>query len=286
MKISIITSKSEAKECIPSGEYKDLCTIFDKPKILFIDNMKASDFKALEEYDFVIVKTRDIGAIKRLEKYGIKSSAESMTALSFNLDKTKIKKINIESQYIHVPLETQHPETGVVYFVKPKFGENSNHIDSGSICYNRVDAMLRMRYLQRLGIEPLCEEYIDGLDATVACYYDESKQLHICPIVIGSPDGILTKETKDGDRETYASLPDEYLEPVQNAMRELVKVVDCKRMCRVDMRIRKSDGVPFVIEVNLYAGLSKRGYLYECLRICEGKTYEEAIKAVLNSSRD
>ncbi|MDD3404960.1 MAG: hypothetical protein PHH23_01660 [Paludibacteraceae bacterium] len=238
------------------------------------------------ENDVVLVETRLDFIIRHLESCGYRHTGESPFTLSFNRDKTLLKGC----KYIRTPRMFTIDEVvdGVEYFVKPKFSENSIGIDERSLCKSRKEVLERVDYLKlRYRCEPLIEEYIDGLECTVGVVNCNGNE-HFFPIVINPNCGCnwITERAKNGDTETFLDMEKivghELCNKIILAAFDVFCKVKAHHYMRIDMRIDKN-GVPYIIETNLYPGLAGNGYLYRGFEV-QGRSYHEMINVILESA--
>lgn len=65
------------------------------------------------------------------------------------------------------------------YFVKPRFGASSAHIDESSIANHWEDARKKIIELQRYDIDVIVEKFVNGTFYSVPIYFNDSTAIHL-----------------------------------------------------------------------------------------------------------
>lgn len=167
----------------------------------------------------------------------------------------------VHSGRVYVDLDdlAAAPEFPGPYFVKPRFGANSEHIDSESAQESWVGASAVAARLIEIGEEVLVESLIDGRDITVTVLA-ATPNMALTPTLFQSelPYGIATERQKrllDGGRSGQPleePVLGERLKELALRFADHAKPFD---YMRVDFRQSLPDGRLFLMECNLNSNL-------------------------------
>ena len=240
------------------------------------------------ETDVVLLRTASKSLIETVHKKGVRSTAETFEKYTLAADKAylssflKCKQILVPNQYyIDEIIE------GKKYFVKPRYGSESFGISDKSICKSKQDVASQVDYLSNVfHKEALIEEYIAGVDCTVACYIEPITgqiQTHAIKIECSSEGGVQTHQRKFGYDEICSSLVGKEQEYACNLAYQIFRVMELKHHARIDFRMT-SDCKMYLIDVNLIPGLGPLAHFAKCLLLTENRSYIDSLKAILNSA--
>lgn len=144
-----------------------------------------------------------------------------------------------------------------------------------------------MRLLeQEYDKEVVIEEFIDGVDCTVACYYDpetESVKTYAIQVECDEVGGIQTHKGKFEYNEYCSALDDETNERVCEISKDVFHLLKIKHHARIDFR-KADDGKLYLIDVNLLPGLGPSAHFAKCMLLTENKSYADAIWAIIDSA--
>lgn len=242
------------------------------------------DLSFIKEDDIVLVRTRDKAisecVMEAQNRVGFKSTLESSETEFLTHDKEALKDVLYQCG-VAFPKSVSlgNVKDGTLYFVKPRFGENSIGIDSHSICDTREKVLAKYRSLSQLGLDPIIEEYIAGRDLTTTVIRsNDGVKAYSVFTDVDNGNGIQTDETKRDFTFNAVCCSDKALE---NAAKQVFNAVGAKHHLRIDFRLL--NGVFYVIDVNMIPGLAPNGYLSMCLKEY-GINYYEAVRMVVNSA--
>ena len=286
--IWVVANKLEEDGSYPT--YKYYKKAFDDSEIDIYCAGQDEDFSFLKEDDIAVIRTRDENISNCLReaqrRMGFKSTVESPQTRIMMYDKNIVK--TLFNQY-GIPCPKTIAEDKVVdgemYFVKPKYGENSIGIDKDSLCKSKSQVEAKCKSLRDQGIEPMIEEYIDGFDitASVICMsgsngvrVDAIKDITECDFqTFEDKDRFINDPSKPCDVTAYDS------KKVDSIARCVFSILRAKHYMRIDFR--ESGGVPYVIDVNMIPGLAPNGYMSRCLE-AHGVGYHDMVRMVVNSA--
>lgn len=219
--------------------------------------------------DFILCETRDKKVRANIAASGIPSSVESDNTVYLCEDKDAVKPL-LESIGVKCP-KTIHDMNevvnGNVYFVKPKHGEDSNGIDNDCRCTTLSEVINKSVSIVDAGDEPIIEEFVEGRECTVALIED-GDGIKVFPISIDFENeyGIFTHEKKMSYEEECAPF---YKEALIESATKAFKAIGCRNYMRIDYKVTM-DGVPYLIDLNLYPGLGPIDHFGKCLSLCAG----------------
>lgn len=245
------------------------------------------DFDFLTADDVVLLRSGEKRMVEKLiarqKEVGFKSTIENPETIAAAYNKAEIKSLLINAG-INTPklFFRKDVMNGGSYFVKPMFGEDSKEISLQSVCRSKMQVETYADYLMNKGIVPLIEQYIDGIDCTVAVIKDaESGEIktYAIDIEVDNAYGIQTQEVKSG---TIAYCQPTATPEVNEISKKAFEAVGAKHYLRIDYRITP-EGVPYLIDLNVFPGFGIAGYMYRSLMLTRNKSYRDFIKEILRS---
>lgn len=284
--IWVINHISEYDESFPTFRYYR--EVIGRENIRIYCAKDGETFDFLMSDDIVLLRSGDSSMVKSLiarqNEVGFISTVESPTTIATAYNKAKIKSILVKAG-IRTPRSFSLNEVtdGQLYFVKPMFGEDSKGISLQSVCHSTDEIERYARNLSMDGLTPIIEEYIDGTDCTVAVIRDAHTgeiNTYAIDIEVDNEFGIQTEEVKSG---TIAYCQPTSTPSVNEISRKVFKAVDAKHYMRIDYRITK-EGVPYLIDLNIFPGFGIAGYMYRSLMLTQNKSYRDFIMEILNSA--
>ncbi len=250
------------------------------------------DFSFIGHNDVVLMRTRDENIVScvrdRQKEAGFISTLESEFVNQITHDKVATKALLLQNGFPHPEtIQLEEVEDGRRYFVKPRYGENSIGIDENSLCTTRKQVENKCKSLLDIGIEPMIEVYIDGFDVTTSLIYNPKNGILRADTIRGFPQCSAGFQTFE-DKESYVYDPFKPFnaEAYDNALvDEIAKciftLIGAKHYLRIDFRVRFN--TPYVLDVNMIAGLAPNGHMSKCLQT-HNVHYHDFIKMVVNSA--
>lgn len=280
--IWVIANSREEDGTFPT--YKYYKSAYPKSAIDIFCATGNDDLSFIKKDDIVLARTRDKAISECVRKaqsrVGFISTLESCETEFLTHDKEALKDV-LRKCGVAFPksVSLKDIEDGTTYFVKPKFGENSIGIDNHSICDTREKVLAKYHSLSQSGLEPIVEEYIAGRDLTATVIHSEDG-LKVYSIFTDADNSnsIQTDATKRNFTFNAVRCSDKALE---NTAKQVFNAVGAKHHLRIDFRL--SNGVFYVIDVNMIPGLAPNGYLSMCMKEY-GIDYYDAIRMVVNSA--
>ena len=253
----------------------------DEVRIISVTRDTSLDFISRE--DIVIAQTRDREVLNRIVERGARNTVESERTILLTKDKEEIKRkiepLNWNVCSAKTVRERDAIEEGRTYFVKPRFGEDSNGVDERSKCTTARQVQAKCDELRGMGYEPIVEEYIDGYECTAAVLNCDSEIL-VFPVKVNIPTEFVTHEVKFSENEVCEPLEDGYL---KNLIRAAVMSIfpDCHYM-RVDFRVK--DKRVYIIDFNLFPGLGPIDHFAKCLALNKNLSYRDILLAIAGTA--
>lgn len=284
--IWIVTTESEKNSLIPDKKLAVIKKALGEENVRRIIAKDKDYLDVIAPSDTVLVETKDYDLIDAIGQTGARHTAESIQAIKCDEDKILLKSVLAGYGVLtpHTYSEQDLFADGKKYFVKPLILEDSIGIDAGSLCETRAAVLERVKQIREsFGKSSIIEEYIDGYDCTVAVIPHISHLL-VLPIRINGNHecDYLTFDAKNADKETYSKIDND--RQIIKAAITTFSAIRAEHYARIDMRIAK-DGTPYVIEVNLYPGLSNTGYMYRCFELNTSVTYKEMLELILATAK-
>lgn len=243
--------------------------------------------------DIVLLRTASPSLIETIEEKGIISTAESN--LTYNQVGDKVYLANFLKKFgIRVPrqFKMEELEEGKTYFVKPRYGSDSMGITTKCICRSIAEVREQVARLEAQIGEVVIEEFIDGIDCTVACvknsdgYSTGSFSTAAISVECEETEGIQTRDCKVGFKE-YCSKVDNILNEYLESRAILIcAALGIRHHARIDFRFSKTDekGELYVIDVNLLPGLGPIDHFSKCFLLAKNQSYTDTIKSIVNSA--
>lgn len=261
---------------------------------LGIDNVSIHSVEEDDELDFiqpediVIAQTRNDVVLRKIAKKGVRSTIESRDTIMYTKDKEVVKErllaAGICCPKSYTIQQVSDAYSGERFFVKPLLGEDSKGITPSSVCSTLSEVCEQTQALQLLGYEAIVEEFIDGVDATVAVFKDATKggEVRCYPIsvCVDSQYGIITHEKKHAEDEVCSAISNDRLSDIA---KDVFEAVGGKHYMRIDFRISKN-GTPYCIDLNLYPGLGITDHLAKCTLLCSNMSYRDTLNQVINTA--
>lgn len=287
--IRIITTEEERASLCPARKFEQISGELGKEEVSLhvLKEEEIEDaLKSFGKEDTVLAETKNYRILTAVRESGMRSTAENIQAVKFDEDKLLLKRV-LAPRMVLTPREVNlatESTLHVSYFVKPLMLEDSIGIDECSLCRNVEEAKRKVEAIrQDYGLPSIVEEYIDGEDVTCAVVKNRDG-LFMLPVVIqpNAASPYLSYDAKNSNRETYSPVNDSILRMrICQAAAETFDAIGAEHYARIDMRIK--DGRPYVLEVNLYPGLGKTGYMYQALRL-KGYGYRDFLKEILSTA--
>ena len=259
------------------------------------ENIKLVTVNEDEEYDFVnkendviLLRTFNKQIIKRIKEKGFNSTAEELSVYEKVNDKKELGKF-LQEKGIKVPKQYNKEEIKKqkTYFVKPRFGGESFGIIEDCICKTPNDVFEQIERIKKeLNQESIIEEYIDGVDCTVAIVRNTASQELITYAIKIENDvkgGIQTHDSKFGYDEYCSILSEEETRKVCNVTKEIFKILKMKHMARIDYRMSKN-GEFYMIDINSMPGLGPSAHFAKSCLLTKNLSYKDMIYQIINSS--
>ncbi len=250
-------------------------------------------------------KSRESHIPAILEMLGIPYTGSGPLTLAIALDKMLTQEIlhykgvpTPRHQVLTAPEDKLRMRLRFPLILKPVHEGSSKGIRNDSVVSNEEMLREKVAYIiKNYGQPALIEEFIDGREFTVGLL--GNKNPVVLPIVEitfkGLPEGankIYSYEAKwiwdtpEKPLEMFqcpAHVPRELSERIGRVALRVFRILGCRDVCRVDMRVDES-GTPYVLEVNPLPGMipDPRGHscLPEAARAA-GFTYDQLICTIL-----
>ncbi len=234
-----------------------------------------------------------------LESLGVPATGSSSTALALALDKARTKQI-LAGEGIPTPGwqlfrrvdEPLNPRLEFPLIVKPNHEGSGKGIWRESVVHNESGLRRQIaRVAERYRQEVLIEEYIVGTELTVGVLGDRA--LPVLEIdfssCAGSGEFFYSWRMKEYQGDSSLQLTPELYCParldgpatarVQELALRTHRAVGCEDFSRTDIRLR-SDGEPFVLEINPLPGLSPVDSSFPLMGRAAGLSYDALIRRI------
>jgi D-alanine-D-alanine ligase len=230
-----------------------------------------------------------------LDEHGIAFTGSDADAMALQLDKHVAKQKVLDaglqsSAYFISSIDKPSflHELTFPLFVKPANRGGSSGIDEQSVVYTDTELQAKIISLHdKYSSDVLIEEYLVGREFSVAVIkQQDSGELIAMPIEITAPadtqgNMFLSAAVKEADLEKVIVLDDPLLKGTVGAFAiDAFEALSSRDFGRIDMRL-DANGVPSFIEANLMPGLSNHGYLFRCLNLNAGTTYDDMILSIV-----
>ena len=253
----------------------------DNIKLAVVD--ENDDLSFVKPSDTVISRTFNAALIERIKATGANNTAEKYSAYLLVRDKIALSYYLRKNGVLvpnHYTIE-QVPERGV-YFVKPRFGQDSFGITKDCICQSRCEVAHQVkRILKELHQDSIIEDFIDGSECTVSCVFDgRNVKTYTIEMDCSKSGGIQTYQSKDNYEEYCSALHDDKLSSIAS---NVFSILGLKHHARMDFR-RDNKGNYYLIDINLLPGLGPLGDYAKCLLLSGNISYIDALKSIVNSA--
>lgn len=246
-------------------------------------------------------ESRESHVPSMLEMLGIPYTGSGVLALAITLDKALTKKVLAYHDIPTAKFKVFASEAGVdarglefPVFVKPVHEGSSMGISPSCRCEDAAEMRAEIKRLVGLYHQPvLVEEFLPGQEFTVGIL--GNKKPITFPIMEINFDAvpkehgrIYSRQFKtDWFEDIYylcpAPIPAELEAKVKETALKTYRVLDCKDLARVDLRLDKK-GVPNVLEVNPLPGMVPGFSDYPRIAEKGGWSYTELVNGILESS--
>lgn len=289
--IRIITTEVERGCLCPDRKFRQIEEVLGKENVclhIMDESNIDSKLETFDKEDIILSETKNYKILDAVRWAGMRNTAERIQTVKTDEDKLLLKMALAYKVRTPRTADPLGKNPGFCnYFVKPLMLEDSIGIDGGSLCDSFDDAKARaMKIREVYGYPAICEEYISGEDVTCAVVSGENGLYSALPIIINpnAEDPFLSYNAKNDNKETYTSVNDEELaKRIKEAAIRVARIIGINHYARIDMRVM--DGIPYVLEVNCYPGLSNTGYMFRCFQICERLDYKEFLQRILATAR-
>lgn len=284
--IWIVTTESEKNSLIPDKKLAKIKSALGENDVRRIIAKSPDYLDVITPSDIVLVETKDYDLLDAIGQTGARHTGESIQAVKYDEDKILLKSVlagyGVATPSIYSEQDLFYDDKK--YFVKPLILEDSIGIDSHSLCQTRAEVLERVKKIRdTYGKSSIIEEYIDGYDCTVAVVPHINSILALPIRITGNHDcDYLTFDAKNANKETYSKIDDKC--QIIKAAVLTFSAIKARNYARIDMRIAK-DGTPYVLEVNLYPGLSDTGYMYRCFEQNTDVTYKDMLNIILETAK-
>ena len=310
MKIAIVVDEvlDKYKKMMIKAIQKSLESVHESEVVPFDENF----MRKIKEFDLAMniatgggKEARQLHVASVLDLMGIPYTGSPPLTHAFCIDKsvTKaiVKQYGIDTPEFFVvrPEEDVSKDHGLKYplIVKLVRQGSSKGLRKESVARNYDELVKNVRWVHENFKEPaLVEEFIDGVELTIAFVEDESGLNVLPPMEIDFsrlPDGIerffSDRVKNSGEFDEYidyyvpARLSDEEIEKVKEVSKRTFKVLGFRGYGRIDMRIK--NGKYHILEVNslpmLVPDYSNIPMIFEKT----GKTYKDMILSIVNAAR-
>ena len=238
-----------------------------------------------------------------LESLGIPFTGSTSVTLALALDKAKTKQILAGEgiptppwQLFPTPETPLNPRLEFPLIVKPNREGSSKGIWRESLVGD--EAALRRQVgniLQRYQQEALVEEFIEGKELTAGVIGEEALpilEIDFTPC-LASGEFFYTWRMKEFQGDAAQGLAPELFCPaaldaettrrVQEVARRAHRALGCRDLSRTDIRLR-SDGTPFVLEINPLPGLSPLESNFPVMAAAAGLSHDALIERIVTLS--
>lgn len=240
----------------------------------------------IQQNDVALLRTASDSLIRTIINKGINTTAEKPEVYHLANDKLQVSEfltlngILVPKQYSHSPKNCDN-----AFFVKPRFGGESFGITSRNICATWEYVERMSKNISDMFNKPaVIEDFIDGVDCTVACYATPSGiRTHAIVVECEEIGGIQTHDGKFAYDEYCHAMTVEDNDRICEISRKAFDVLGIRHHARLDFR-KGYDGEFYLIDVNLIPGLGPSAHFAKCLLLTENISYRDAIDAVLKSA--
>jgi len=249
-------------------------------KVVSVNNGNEVYMLGIKKDDIVISETRNEGVNFAITEICRANTVESKETIRLTKDKEAVKPLLADAN-IPYPKSYRYDEAeeGHCYFIKPKFGEDSNMIDESSICHNAREVRIKYRKLVSAGCKPIIEDYIYGDDYTVAVA--KCNDLLCFPIKVNLLHSSIMTHKAKWDEDEFCEVPDcGEFEELKRLTAKAFDAVGCKHYMRIDFR-KGNDGKFYLIDLNLFPGLGPTDHFAKCLALNGDLSYKQILNTII-----
>lgn len=282
--IRIIETVTDKESYVSKRNMRFITEALGKSNVIFHKLRSSNDLSNINisNEDVLIVETRDALVRHAILKLNCRNTVESDRTVILTQNKEFVKSELLRHSILfprRVVLE--NIKEGCIYFVKPMFGEDSNFVDVDSVCQSKEEVYRKVDIIQKGGLIPMIEEFIDGEEYTVALLKKNGK-LEAYPIKVNlyTPWNIMTHTAKFSEDEICEAVHDIELERIA---KKAFNVVGCDHYMRIDFR-KKNTGEFYLIDFNLFPGLGVTDHFCKCISLCKNKSYKEILIDIINTA--
>lgn len=242
----------------------------------------------VEKDDVVLLRSANNRLISTIKEQGIVSTAENYEVYEKVRDKATLGQW-LETKGVQVPKQYKlsEVEDGKTYFVKLRYGAESFGISKDSICRTKEEVLRQVQHLEStFNQEALIEEFIDGVDCTVAYYYNSwtcEENTHAIKIETDLDGGIQTNKGNIDYQRFCSPLDHDINEKICEISRHICALLGVEHHARIDFRLDKN-GELYMNDVNLLPGMGPLAHFAKCLLLTENKSYADAVWAIIDSA--
>jgi len=227
------------------------------------------------------------------EVLGIPYTHSSPTTHAIKLDKEFTKLIVKGAEITNVPGHTKFP-----MIVKPNKEGSSKGIMDNNVVHNQEELDKKTKEIsEKMGVEVLAEEYIDGREFTVAVMGNEN--LTVLPIVEQRfdflPAGMnkiasyelkwIYEDTLKDLTKAYdcpAKLDEKLKNEIEEVSKKIYTLLDVRDCARIDYRLDKDNNLYF-IEINTLPGITPDAISYfPIAAYAAGMSYKDLVAKILS----
>ena len=231
-------------------------------KLAIVDESDKLDFVAPN--DIVLLRTASRSLIESIKKRNSATTAEEFNTYQLALDKLEMSSFLIKRGAKVAPCYMpSRIKEGKEYFVKPRFGNDSN-VSIQNVCHSKEEVKAQIdRISSQCNQESVICDNLTGREYTVACVR-EDQNFRSYPIDVEEPERVLPKNVEE------------------------ILTVESKKICdalgilhhaRIDFR-SDSKGELFAIDVNLIPSIGIDGKWAKCF-YSAGLTYRASLISLL-----
>lgn len=240
-----------------------------------------------KDNDIVLLRSANKELIKKIKDNKLKSTSEEYYIYETVADKKLVANL-FDKTTIKVPKQFTESdiEDGKKYFVKPRFGSESFGITKDCLCSSKAEVQKQVQRIKdECNQESVIEEFIEGVDCTVAFAWNKDSELEIYAIKVENDEvgGIQTHKGKFDEDEYCSPLNKEGKGKISEITKLVVELIGIKRHGRIDFRLDKNENF-YLIDVNLMPGMGITDHFAKCMLLDGNKSYKTAIWTIINSA--
>ncbi len=236
-----------------------------------------------------------------LESLGVPFTGSNSVTLALALDKAKTKQILASEgiptpawQLFHSPTAALNPQLEFPLIVKPNREGSAKGIWRESVVGDEASLRCQIAHIyDRYQQEVLVEEFIQGLELTVGVLGDTALpvlEIDFSPCR-ASGEYFYSWRMKEFQGNAELALSPEFYCPARLDQKTAIRIQEltlrahhalrCQDISRTDIRLR-SDGIPFVLEVNPLPGLDPLDSNFPVMARAAGFSHERLIQRIVD----